>query len=295
MMLLVLLLACGGPPKTETAETADTAAPQVPTDLSSCFFDLTCPYALSVGHRGDMLQAPENTLPAFQRAFDEGLDGVEMDVRTTADGVLVLMHDSTVDRTTDGEGDVSNLTWAQIQALTIPSEFEGIPDQRVPTFLEALQYVATTDLVVDIDVKSTSAEALMEDLAEAGMSGRVFLNTGSPEEAASFRGADPSVAIMPNVGDVSELEPYASFSPELVEVDLMDTAESREPVAALGARLFTQTLGIEAGRVTLGTAQDLYRDTLEAGATVIQTDYGEILAPFLEEWNRARVPDQSVQ
>ena len=72
--------------------------------------------AFVAGHRGDRASAPENTLPAFEAALDGPLEFVETDVQLTADGVPVLLHDETVDRTTDGTGAVADLTLAQLQA-----------------------------------------------------------------------------------------------------------------------------------------------------------------------------------
>src|ERR1700674_257375 len=85
-----------------------------------------------IAHRGEHQAHPENTLAAFQAAIDLGADYFELDVRTTKDGKLVLMHDNTVDRTTKGKGNVVNMTFDEIRAL----EVKG--GGRVPTFDEAL-------------------------------------------------------------------------------------------------------------------------------------------------------------
>lgn len=77
---------------------------------------------LTAAHRGQWRSAPENSLRAFEAAFADGAELVETDVRTTRDGVLVLMHDPTVDRTTDGTGAVADLTWAQ---LGLPGSVKG--------------------------------------------------------------------------------------------------------------------------------------------------------------------------
>ena len=99
--------------------------------------------AFIAGHRGDRASAPENTMPALQAAFASRLEFVEIDVQLTADGVPVLMHDETVDRTTDGSGAVSELTLEQVRALDAGSwyapEFAGT---RVPLFDEFLDAVA---------------------------------------------------------------------------------------------------------------------------------------------------------
>src|SRR5689334_6804051 len=92
-----------------------------------------------IAHRGEHLDHPENTLPAIDAAIALGVDYVTIDVRTTADGVLVLSHDPTVDRCTDGHGAVAAMTLAQIQALDAGirsgPEFAGT---RIPTLDEAL-------------------------------------------------------------------------------------------------------------------------------------------------------------
>ena len=72
-----------------------------------------------ISHRGEHLAHPENTLPAFQAAIDAGADFFELDVRTTSDGRLVLMHDRTVDRTTNGKGTIREMTFDQVRGLDI--------------------------------------------------------------------------------------------------------------------------------------------------------------------------------
>jgi len=70
-------------------------------------------------HRGASAYAPENTLPAFKKAIEMGADGVECDISTTSDGHWVVMHDSTVDRTTNGTGKITDLSLQQIKTLNI--------------------------------------------------------------------------------------------------------------------------------------------------------------------------------
>src|SRR3970040_2158507 len=96
---------------------------------------------LILGHRGASAYAPENTLAAFRRALELGADGFELDVTLSADGVPVVIHDDTVDRTTDGSGPVANLTLAQLKQLPagfrarFGTEFAG---ERIPTLEEVV-------------------------------------------------------------------------------------------------------------------------------------------------------------
>ncbi len=98
--------------------------------------------AFVAGHRGDRARGPENTMPAIVAALGSRLEFVETDVQLTADGVPVLMHDETVDRTTDGSGAVADLTLAQLRTLDAGSwygaEFAGTPVPLFDEFVDAL-------------------------------------------------------------------------------------------------------------------------------------------------------------
>jgi glycerophosphoryl diester phosphodiesterase len=93
-------------------------------------------------HRGDVAVAPENTLPAFESAVKKGARQIEFDVDLTKDDALVIMHDVTVDRTTDGTGKVTDLSFAEIRALDAGVKFSEIfKGTRVPTLREVLEVI----------------------------------------------------------------------------------------------------------------------------------------------------------
>lgn len=110
--------------------------------------------AFIAGHRGDRAGAPENTLPALQAALDSSMDFVETDLQLSADGVPVLIHDVTVDRTTDGSGAVADHTLAQLQALDAGSWYStDFADARVPTFAAFLEILAESDKKALLELK----------------------------------------------------------------------------------------------------------------------------------------------
>src|SRR5690554_4433742 len=93
--------------------------------------------ALIAGHRGDRAEAPENTIPALQAALDSRMEFVETDIQLTADRVPVLLHDATVDRTTDGSGAIQDLTLEQVKALDAGSWYSSdYAGATVPTLAE---------------------------------------------------------------------------------------------------------------------------------------------------------------
>src|SRR5689334_9888215 len=126
---------------------------------------------LVAAHRGYWRGAPENSLPAFEQAIGHGADMIELDVMRTSDGQLVLMHDTTVDRTTNGTGSVASKTLAQIKALRLKKGLGGaqaeITDQQVPTLKEALQLIDNRALI-NLDKAWGYRDQILQELVETG-------------------------------------------------------------------------------------------------------------------------------
>ncbi len=110
------------------------------------------------GHRGAPAEHPENTLAGFRRALELGVEGIELDVHLSKDGVPVVLHDETVDRTTNGAGAVADMTVDELKALDAG---EG---ERIPTLAEVLDLVGDA-VLVDIEVKANAAgSAVLEEI-----------------------------------------------------------------------------------------------------------------------------------
>ena len=107
-------------------------------------------------HRGASARQPENTVAAFAAAMEAGADGVELDVQLTSDGVPVVIHDETVDRTHDGTGGVSTFTLAQLQKLRSLLKPKGDPMvTRIPTLAEVLDLLAAGSQLINIELKNS--------------------------------------------------------------------------------------------------------------------------------------------
>ncbi len=112
------------------------------------------PQPLIYGHRGARAHAPENTLPAFQTAFDMDADGIELDVHMSKDGRLVVIHDYTLERTTNSRGSVADFTAAELARLDAGSHYSpAFAGVGVPTLDAALNLAAGRG--VNIEIKST--------------------------------------------------------------------------------------------------------------------------------------------
>ena len=123
---------------------------------------------LNIAHRGASGTFPENTLSAFRAAIDAGADMCELDVQLTRDGAVVVIHDETVDRTTDGKGEVVALTLEEIQRLDAGAKFKGgtIRGERISTLDEV--FAATSGKCgLNIELKAGGVEAQVAAIMQA--------------------------------------------------------------------------------------------------------------------------------
>lgn len=159
--------------------------------------------AFIAGHRGDRADAPENTVAAFDAAIAHGLDFVETDVQLTSDGVAVIMHDETVDRTTDGTGAVADLTFAEVRALDAGSWFDpAFAGTRVPTLGEYLDVIRASKQKGLIELKGfwsvADVRSILDAIYTRGVQDRVVLASfhfGTIENAGTAAPAIPRVII----------------------------------------------------------------------------------------------------
>ncbi len=129
-------------------------------------------------HRGAMLLAPENTIPAYQRAVELGADMIEIDVRTTSDGELVVIHNSSVDGLTDGTGAVSDMTLAEIKALSIAPGFaRGYQDARILALSEALRFVRHAGVEVNVEIKRANPAQVVREVVNAGVESETMISS----------------------------------------------------------------------------------------------------------------------
>ncbi len=236
---------------------------------------------IAVGHRGTTKFAPENTLAAFDKAIAMGARAVEMDVRMTADGHFVIMHDGAVDRTTNGSGLVSRMTLAEIKALDAGSwfgrEFTG---ERVPSLREALRHLKGR-AAVDIDFKSgpgDSAQRIAAMLDEEGFGDGALVTVFV--RAWHYKKMKPlpaRYALRPHFLSAEKTAEARSAG-----VDIMGLRRRGFSFAAARAiadndmALFANVMGGDDG-------PEGFDDALRAGARFIQTDRLDLLAPWLEE------------
>ncbi len=315
VIALLALLACTSPPPADSGSsgadggadsggdtggsgvpdpsTYDCRAPGIPNRVDpvdpGCMVDRTCKTRLVSGHRGMGgtfgAVAPEDTVSAVRAAIAYGVDFVETDPRPTADGVLVNVHDTTVDRTTDGEGTVSEMTLAEVQALHVdPGELPGdFSCERIPTFREILETArGRVHVLVDAN-KTDRVDLLVADIVETDSVGWAIFDTSSVDKIDQALAIEPELYTMIRVDTEEQLdEQLAHFSdhpPVIVEIDDV-TPELAGPVLATGHRplrdIFVQDL------IVVGSGDYAEYDAAFAeGMLIAQSERPELVLDYL--------------
>lgn len=243
--------------------------------------------AFIAAHRGDRSAAPENTLPAVDAALAGGRDFVEIDLQLTADGFPVLMHDATVDRTTDGTGRVRDLTLEQIRALDAGSWFA--PEHagtRVPLFSEfTARLAAWPDSTALIELKGRWEPAdlggVLRSIYLVGVQDRVVFAGFSPVTLRNLRLADPAIPrvfirrVLP-LDPVRIAQRYGAMAILTRPSAIEDAPDAVAQMHAAGLGLLLYTLNSE----------DRWQEALALGVDGIVTDEPSAL----DAWIAATAP-----
>nr|WP_279537976.1 glycerophosphodiester phosphodiesterase [Paenibacillus turpanensis] len=134
-------------------------------------------------HRGASGDAPENTMAAFRLALEQGAEGIELDIHQTKDGQLVVIHDETLERTTNGSGLITSLTYDEIRSVDASFHFESYRGEHVPLLSEVLDLLSNTQIELNIELKNGiiryegMEERVIRLVREYGMENRVVFSS----------------------------------------------------------------------------------------------------------------------
>ena len=220
-----------------------------------------------ISHRGEHLHHPENTMAAFEEAVRVHADYIEVDVRTTKDGELIIMHDATVNRTTDGKGEIAQMTFDEIRSL------DAGRGARVPTFDEVLDY-ARGKIGVYVDVKQVTATDLVKHIVEHGMADRVVIYSGRISK--EIQDLNPQLRIMPEARSVELAQ--REIDELHVKVMAFDAADFKAEMIDIAKKGHAQ---IYVDRLGSADHPAAWQEAIDSGADGIQTDHPEELVKYL--------------
>jgi glycerophosphoryl diester phosphodiesterase len=172
---------------------------------------------LVAAHRGDWRKAPENSLKALQSCIEQGFDMMELDVKMTKDSVLVVMHDQTIDRTTNGKGKVSDYTLEEIRKFRLRNGLGRVTLNEIPTFKE-LMLVAKGKILINVDKGNDHLELVFNVLNETGTTNQSIVNIGDNLELQKLTQtekipSDAYIMVVVNMAKPEALDIIKSYLP----------------------------------------------------------------------------------
>ncbi|MBU2935144.1 MULTISPECIES: glycerophosphodiester phosphodiesterase [Pacificibacter] len=202
----------------------------------------------TVCHRGANKIAPENTLPAFECALAAGFEYVECDLQVTADGEIVVHHDQTLGRTTNGQGPITALTLSELRALDAGRWFSPhFAGTQIPTLTELLNLMQRYDGCAYLELKSAQPEPVWKAVCDAGLQDRVFFWSFNHAALKELRALAPTAHIMARRQDYASLqEALDDYAPQVIEFILSEGTEDYAAVRAAGAKVMLAAMAGDA-------------------------------------------------
>jgi glycerophosphoryl diester phosphodiesterase len=255
---------------------------QVPVDaIRERFLDADSKIVMVAAHRAAHLDFPENSLPAIQEAIRIGVDIVELDVKVTKDGIPILMHDGTINRTTTGTGKPSDFTLEELRQFRLVHQGETT-DELIPTFEEALMLVKN-NVLVDIDIKTDQLDPIIDVIKKLKCEDQVFWFDNDYEALEYVRNADHDFMLMPRAYSIEMADSaIVRFQPAAVHIDFkFYTEEVVTLIKSNNARIWINALGAYDPAFGTEKEDEALEKILRYGANIIQTDQPELLLKLL--------------
>ena len=258
---------------------------------------------LVVSHRGDWRNAPENSLQAFKNCIGMNVDMIEIDLKKTKDGHLVLMHDNTINRTTNGKGKPSDYTLDELRKLRLRNGIQVVTAHQIPTLEEVLN-LTKGKILINIDKGYDFFKDVYALLVKTGTVDQVVIKSGFPYEKVKAENGDvlDKVIYMPIVsldkpGAEEFIDGYKAMKPVAIECCFREVTPEvlrlLKKVRDNGSKIWVNSMwpSLNAGHdddraAELGQKDETWGWLLEQGASLIQTDRPQELIKYLKKHKR---------
>ena len=246
--------------------------------LQSTHLPITNHKLVVIAHRGSHLNVPENTLAAYATAIKEGADYVEIDLRTTKDGHLVIMHNESLPGVTGAKGQIKDLNYSDIKDLKIKPVVKGdTTTYRIPEFTDVLN-LCKGKINIYLDFKDADVEKTYRLLTVSGMQNSVVVYLNKEEQYGQWKTIAPHVPLMaslPENMNIAQLNNVLDTRP----LDVVDNAFNNDLVNLMHKRNIAVWLDVQSEDEGPAT----WEQALRLGADGLQTDHPEKLIKYLED------------
>ncbi|WP_018996523.1 glycerophosphodiester phosphodiesterase family protein [Hirschia maritima] len=247
---------------------------------------------LAAAHRGGPRRGyPENALETLQASYDNGARVFEIDVAESKDGVLFLLHDTSLDRTTEAEGVARELDWKELKKVRLKANGE-ITSFTIPSLKDTLKWAKANNAILELDKKRSSKfEAIISEIRKADAEDNVVLITYTYDQAAEVARLAPDMMMTASVSDPSDVKTLEGKGVKRANLIAWTGTDTLNP----GLWSDLNELGIEVAFGTLGRRGQRFDDTfwedrdgseydelIENGVTLIATDYSDRVSKHLK-------------
>jgi len=236
-------------------------------------------------HRATELDIPENSLAGIQKAIDNQIGMVEIDVRQTKDGELILMHDATIDRTTNGTGNVSIYTLQEIQQFNLYKENGTLTNEKIPTLKQIFEK-ARGKIYINLDINDKAPFNRVYELAKQyGMLKQVQFYTKDNTLIQSIRNSNQDLVVLPYIDNESEFNAYANTNLNIVHYsdnsfNATLVQEAKNKGWAVYANVYVNT-----NTTPQSDSNQQIDKFIVLKGNVVQTDHPEYIKNYLQQKN----------
>jgi len=253
------------------------------TKTSKEFLNPNSEYVMVAAHRASHKTYPENSLPAIQHAIDLGVDIIELDVKVTKDGVVVLNHDGTIDRTTNGTGDPEEYTWDELQKFRLKMPDGTLTNESLATFEDALNLIRGKAMV-DIDIKTSHLKPVVDVVIKTNTMSQVFFFDNDYDALKEVLSYEPEMILMPRAYSYQMADSAIKvFHPKVIHIDPSFYTENvTDLIRKNNSRIWINALGETDDLIRNGKTEEAMKELLRYRANIIQTDEPEALIKYLK-------------
>lgn len=250
--------------------------------LQEAFYGQNASKVLVAAHRAAHNLAPENSLNAVENAIKEGIDIIEIDLRPSLDGVIMLMHDGTINRTTNGTGKLESYTFEDLRKFRLKNADGTLSESPIPTLEEVLK-LAKGKILIDFDLKLDNIEPVVAEVQKASMQTQVFFFDSDYEVLKKVQKLDPSLYLMPRTHSSEEVEEAIRlFNPKIIHIDpSFYTKDLGDYLNGKNIKMWINALGL-VDKTILDNNPAFLLKFLEKGANALQTDQPEKMLKALK-------------